>query len=357
MTHIRRTVLAILTMALVLTIAPSAAPAQPLAPRGLGATSALAADTGWRILRAAKGGTVYGPDNVSITVPPNVMKRNGKVFVQEIFSGVYNIHIGPAWKGKVTVRLPMTGDMPVVGHKRNGRWVLEKAKPRDGMAVARVRSLSLFSAIIKCGSKLVLGQLPAAVYCFLKEGVHYLPEYLAKKVAGLFVEWDPCRPPSTKNFSLDAFEILLSSCRAGETTPVAPTQPVSAPAPAPAPPSSPAPQPPAPQPPAPQPPAGATIVVNTCNTYGNCDYWNPIWVHANPAVSSRIADVGRGTALTARCWAAGRTLTDGSNHTTEDDARQFTSALWYGVDWNGGRGYVPAVWTTKREDRLGLPAC
>jgi hypothetical protein len=126
--------------------------------------------------------------------------------------------------------------------------------------------------------------------------------------------------------------------------------------PAPTPPSPPA-TPPPPVTPPPPPPPSATIVVNTCNTYNNCDVFNPIWVHSNPAVSSRIGDVGRGTSLTARCWAAGRTLTDGSNNTTEDDARQFTSALWYGVDWNGGRGYVPAVWTTKREDHLGLPGC
>ena len=97
--------------------------------------------------------------------------------------------------------------------------------------------------------------------------------------------------------------------------------------------------------------------MNTCNTYGNCDVWNPIWVHSNPAVSSRIADVYRGTALTVRCVAQGRQLTDGSNSTTEDDARQFTSTLWYGVDWAGGRGYVPAVWTTKSNSTLGLPVC
>jgi hypothetical protein len=134
------------------------------------------------------------------------------------------------------------------------------------------------------------------------------------------------------------------------TGPLPPAQPTPTPAPTgtPTPPPSPTPPPP---------PPSATIVVNTCNTYNDCDYWNPIWVHANPAVSSHIADVGRGTALTARCWANGIRLTDGSNQTAEDDARQFTSSLWYGIDWNGGRGYVPAVWSTKREDHLGLPGC
>jgi hypothetical protein len=136
----------------------------------------------------------------------------------------------------------------------------------------------------------------------------------------------------------------------------APTSPPAAPAPAPTPSAAPRPSSPSPTPP-PAAPASAGITVNTCNTYGNCTEWNPIWVHSSPGVSSRIADVSNGTGLTARCWANGRQLTDGSNNTNEDDARQFTSTLWYGVDWAGGRGYVPAVWTTKRQDTLGLPPC
>ncbi len=138
--------------------------------------------------------------------------------------------------------------------------------------------------------------------------------------------------------------------RAGTPTPVQPT-PVT---PVPVTPTSPPVAPPVVPPPA---PTSTVITVNTCNTYGNCDVWNPIWVHSSPGVSSRIADVSRGTQLTARCWAPGRQLTDGSDQTAEDDARQFTSSLWFGVDWGGGRGFVPAVWTTKSESHLGLPAC
>lgn len=112
----------------------------------------------------------------------------------------------------------------------------------------------------------------------------------------------------------------------------------------------------APTPQQPTPPS-ATITVNTCATDGNCERWNPIWIHSNPAGSSRIADAYRFQQFTARCWAPGRQLTDGNNSISSDDPIQFTSSLWYGVDYNGGRGYVPAVWTTKREDHLGLPAC
>lgn len=351
MAPIRRILLIILS--LVLLPVAFTGPANASTPARPGTAVAMKSDIGWRILRADTGGTVYGPDNVSITVPAGVMKRNGRVSVQEIFPGVYNIHIAPRWKGKVTVRLPMTGDLPVVAHKRHGTWVLERARAQGGQAVAKVRSLSLFSAIRECPAKLLNKNVRAGVVnalkCFLKHGVQALPAYIVTKIVGLFNDWDPCKPVGWDNWSIDTFEIFFSSCHAGETTVPIPVPPVTPPAPAPAPPK------PAPAP-APA-PVGRTIVVNTCNTYNNCDYWNPIWVHSNPAVSSRIADVSRGTALTARCWATGRTLTDGSNNTTEDDARQFTSALWYGVDWNGGRGYVPAVWTTKREDHLGLPAC
>lgn len=350
----RRTLLIILSLTLALLPSAFTSAASATAPSHLGAAIATKSDIGWRILRAKQGGTVYGPDNVSITVPPGAMKRNGRVSVREIYPGVYNIHITPKWKGRVTVRLPMSGDLPVVAHKQKGRWVLERAHVRGGQAVARVTSLSLFSAIRGCATKMItpdtrVGALNT-IRCFIKHGVRaMLPKYIARKIVGLFNDWDPCKPVGWDNWSIDAFEIFFSSCHAGETTVPRPAPPVVPPAPAPVPPK------PAPVP-APG-PVGRTIVVNTCNTYNNCDYWNPIWVHSNPAVSSRIADVSRGTSLTARCWAGGRTLTDGSNNTAEDDARQFTSALWYGVDWNGGRGYVPAVWTTKREDHLGLPSC
>ncbi len=342
-------------LAVLLSSVASTQPASAVGPRALGASTAASADTGWRVIKARQGGTVYGPDNVSITVPAGVMKRNGRVSVREVRPSIYNIHIAARWKGRVTVRLPMTADMPVVAHKRHGRWVLERAKAADGMAVARVTSLSLFSAIRHCLPKLVgepRGAVVRTIKCFLAEGVRAMPEYLTKKFIGLFNEYDPCKPVGLTNWSIDTLEIFFASCHAGETTVPKPTNQPSPPVSQP-----PVKQPPVDPPPAPKPSAGVTIVVNTCNTYGNCDYWNPIWVHANPATSSRIADVGRGTALTARCWAPGRTLTDGSNNTAEDDARQFTSALWYGVDWNGGRGYVPAVWTTKREDHLGLPHC
>ncbi|MFN8167639.1 MAG: hypothetical protein U0S36_02520 [Candidatus Nanopelagicales bacterium] len=52
-------------------------------------------------------------------------------------------------------------------------------------------------------------------------------------------------------------------------------------------------------PPTPSTGGAASITVNTCNTYGNCTTFNPIYVHSSPTVSSRIADAPNGLALTA----------------------------------------------------------
>jgi hypothetical protein len=100
---------------------------------------------------------------------------------------------------------------------------------------------------------------------------------------------------------------------------------------------------------------GAPIVVNAANTFGDT---SPVPMRAG--ASRTTADLGlavHGTALTARCGTRGQLTTDGSNQTAEDDARTFTSDLWYGVDWGGGRAFISSVWSTKRDTTLGLPGC
>lgn len=83
----RRTLLIILSLTLALLPSAFTSAASATAPSHLGAAIATKSDIGWRILRAKQGGTVYGPDNVSITVPPGAMKRNGRVSVREIYPG------------------------------------------------------------------------------------------------------------------------------------------------------------------------------------------------------------------------------------------------------------------------------
>lgn len=198
MAHFRRTLLTILSLTLALLPVAFTSPASARASSGPGATTALKSDTGWRVLRAKSGGTVYGPDNVSITVPPGVMKRDGKVSVQEIFPGVYNIHITPRWKGKVTVRLPMTGDVPIVAHKRHGQWVLERAHAQGDQAVAKVRSLSLFSAIRECVPKLMSKNPKAAVLntvkCFMKHGSRHCPSTSPRRSSDCSTTGIPASP-------------------------------------------------------------------------------------------------------------------------------------------------------------------
>lgn len=116
---------------------------------------------------------------------------------------------------------------------------------------------------------------------------------------------------------------------------------------------------PTPEPtPTPPPPASAVITGNPCSTFEAAPNCVPARVSAGPNNTSAVlGSFGYGQRLTARCWILGQTITDGSNADPSDDGRTFTSNLWYGIDWNGGRGYVAAVWTTKSENRLGLSQC
>lgn len=103
------------------------------------------------------------------------------------------------------------------------------------------------------------------------------------------------------------------------------------------------------------PPTGVAIAVNAANTYGDT---SPVPMRQGPSrETSDLGSASHGTGLTARCWVGGQQSTDGSDLTSEDDSRTFTSSLWYGVDWNGGRAYISAAWSTKSEDHLGLPGC
>jgi hypothetical protein len=124
-------------------------------------------------------------------------------------------------------------------------------------------------------------------------------------------------------------------------------------------PSNPAPPPSNPvPPPVPQPVTSVAITGNPCSTAESAPNCVPARVSAGPSNNDpKVGAFNYGQVLTARCWANGQVLTDGNNSDPSDDARQFTSGRWYGIDWNGGRGYVAAVWTTKNNETFGLPQC
>lgn len=175
--------------------------------------------------------------------------------------------------------------------------------------------------------------------------------------------------PGTKrgrSFARRMDQVLTGCSRVRWTPPPAsPSQPgppvTPSPAPSPAPPSPPppAPSPPAsPSPPPPPPPPSATISGNPCTTAESAPNCAPARVSAASNNSAqRLGTFSYGQALTARCWTTGQVITDGNNADPSDDAHTFTSDLWFGVDWNGSRGYVSATWTTKSNSHLSLPAC
>jgi hypothetical protein len=109
---------------------------------------------------------------------------------------------------------------------------------------------------------------------------------------------------------------------------------------------------------APPPPSSAAIVGRPCSTFESAPNCAPARVSSAPNNgAAKLGTFSYGQNLTARCYTTGETLTDGNNADPSDDARTFTSSRWYGIDWAGGRGYVAAVWTTKNNNTLGLPAC
>lgn len=161
--------------------------------------------------------------------------------------------------------------------------------------------------------------------------------------------------PKTKALAALLKQELSGSQRPGTSVPPAPV-PVSPPAGSPVP-SSPPVTPPPTSPPPVVPPS-AVITGRPCSTFETPPNCAPARVSAAPNNSAtKLGQFGYGQAMTARCWITGQTITDGNNSDPSDDGRTFTSSLWFGIDWNGGRGYVAAAWTTKSNDHLGLPGC
>lgn len=158
--------------------------------------------------------------------------------------------------------------------------------------------------------------------------------------------------PKTKALAALLKQELSGSQRPGASVPPAP---VSPPAGSPAPSSPPVTPPPTSPPPV---PPSAVITGRPCSTFETPPNCAPARVSAAPNNSAtKLGQFGYGQAMTARCWTSGQTITDGNNSDPSDDGRTFTSSLWFGIDWNGGRGYVAAAWTTKSNDHLGLPGC
>lgn len=208
-----------------LVLAP-AAPTSAAERRGLSAGKLLAA----KRLTPAQGGTVRAPNGVTIQVAPGVLTRPGFVTISRIAPSVYDLHIEPRWEGRVTIRLPLNGKRAVVGHLVDGAWVFEKARRVRGMAVTRVDSLSAFTDLLACTKELVKrgtasGKAIKVVRCLGRVGLKKLPEWIAKKIAGLFSEYDPCRPIGWDNWSPEAWDYFLQACTASAPAPLPSPEP------------------------------------------------------------------------------------------------------------------------------------
>jgi hypothetical protein len=160
------------------------------------------------------GGAVRAKNGVAIRVPRGVMSFTGRVEVVRLARETYDFHIYARWNGKVEIRLPKLNGQNVIMHQvGENQWVEEAAKS-DGkhFAVAKVASLSTFTNLIGCFKHLKPspGAAVSVVKCLVGLGIKKLPETLAKKLVGVFNDYNGCEPFSPSNWTVDWIDVHLS---------------------------------------------------------------------------------------------------------------------------------------------------
>jgi hypothetical protein len=93
---------------------------------------------------------------------------------------------------------------------------------------------------------------------------------------------------------------------------------------------------------APPPPPTKVGTVNGCPTGAACGAVR-IWSGVS-RTTTNVGTAANGSQLTAHCWVDGQGTTSGNNAISSDDAATFNSRVWWQVDFNGGRYYIPDVW-------------
>lgn len=155
------------------------------------------------------GGTVSGPDGASLTVPPGAVTRATPAYVSRVDNG-YDVHIEGGFSGSVLVAIPVgsrnADDIPLLLHYTRDGLVVEDAQIVGKFLVADVTSLSVFDTL-KC----VRPPRSAAFKCLAKAGVKVLPNFVAKKFAGLFQCGDIYNDGPISVLFLDG------ACKAGES--------------------------------------------------------------------------------------------------------------------------------------------
>ncbi len=214
------TPLLVLAVVLALLGPLSASSTLPLRPElARTASPELRQPTGGKVIAAKtlgrSGGTVKAKNGVRIRVPSGVMRFRGRVEIVNLGHKLYDFHIYARWRRPVTIRLPKVMGRPLIMHNVNGRWKAERAKsvgPR--FAVARVRHLSTFTNLLGClkALKPSPGAAVTVAKCLIALGIRKAPEWIAKKIIGLFNEYDACDPISPTNWSIDLLELVSASC-------------------------------------------------------------------------------------------------------------------------------------------------
>jgi hypothetical protein len=198
------------------------------------------------------GGLIHGA-GVALRVPPGTIKFRGLVRIKQVAKYKYDFHIFAPWRGAVTISYPLHGRPPLLAHDLGKHWKIEPPRVRRGRVIIRVRSLSLISDLWQCRKRVGM-----VLFCLVEKGVRWVPLKIVKEIVG--EEYKPCLPVGPGNMTIDAVQILTSSCKLDDPPPPKPPPaPKPTPPPAPSPGAAPAPTPPpkTPAPPSPQPPPPA----------------------------------------------------------------------------------------------------
>lgn len=202
------------------------------------------------------GGLLQSRSGAALYVPPDVMKRRGRVAITRLRGGRINFHIAAPWRGTIAVTMPRVRKSEVVAHRIDNFWLPEG---RPGQRTVWVTQLSIFDT--------ARAKLKAAA-CFLTLSKAKLAECLAKKLPGKITKdianWladklgQSCAAALISNGVLAPAAIVWEEACAGSAGEgdfefTGPPAPRPAP-PAPPPPPGPPPPPPAGPPPPPVPP-------------------------------------------------------------------------------------------------------
>lgn len=89
------------------------------------------------------------------------MRRSGRVTITALPGGRHDIHIGPAWRGRVAVSLPLKNRKDAIIHMIAGTWVPEGKRGQRTIWVDQLSPFSTIAALVhRVGAELCLSRDP-----------------------------------------------------------------------------------------------------------------------------------------------------------------------------------------------------